>query len=408
MNKTNLLLKYYLRTPEDFVITLGSQMQKGAIFAVVYSISLWKEVPLSQKILSVLKRRWSQSEELQRKVAEEILIADLFGTKEDYGDIMFNLMQWHNSYLWELDFLTQEDKDRSDSIVKFTVLTRTRFIGLHYIHLRLHLAQKCPFISLLVTPMLAKIPVIAIRYYVDIHFEFAVNSIRKSNHPMASDLISYLYEIIFIQQKLAISLHEYIRLADFTYKNKKDALLLNAETDTMREADNGIGYLKASLEKIISLIALTHEIQNLDDKKTHQAKLRALDSKLPEKVLSLYYWQFIRDFISSENLEELNNYRTGVMHKKGISKLQPHQYVGKSENELPFSSVFSFLHEQHSRNTAVLIAALAILTDDLVNRDPPTKEWQADFFQFAYNMAEMQLSSFPDELKKIEESGQAH
>jgi len=39
-------------------------------------------------------------------------------------------------------------------------------------------------------------------------------------------------------------------------------------------------------------------------------------------------------------------------------------------DSLPHLKVFQLLHDQHAKNTAGLLAALAMLTDDLVDRAP--------------------------------------
>lgn len=59
------------------------------------------------------------------------------------------------------------------------------------------------------------------------------------------------------------------------------------------------------------------------------------------------------------------------MHKRGISDLQPHNYVDKDPLSIPLMKVFSVIHEQHAKNTAALIGALAVLTDKLVELDHP-------------------------------------
>jgi hypothetical protein len=51
--------------------------------------------------------------------------------------------------------------------------------------------------------------------------------------------------------------------------------------------------------------------------------------------------------------------------------LQPHNYFGTNNQTLPLLNIFEALHEQHAKNTAILICSLALLTDDLVDRKPP-------------------------------------
>jgi hypothetical protein len=230
--------------------------------------------------------------------------------------------------------------------------------------------------------MVIKMPVVSLWHYLDLHSEYAFNAIRKANHPHSDDLISYLYDILYIQQKIAISLHDFIRTTEHAETKKKDSLLMLAEVDAIRYGDLVFTYLKASIEKTVVLLGLTHGIKNLENKKTHSAKLSALLIGMPPSVTQQAYWEFVYEFIKPEKLEELNNYRTGLLHKKGTSKLQPHQYVGTKGAATPLVEIFSILLEQHAKNTAVLLGVLAILTDELVKRDPPSDTLAKSFFDF--------------------------
>ena len=379
---TKLILKY-LRQHEDFIIPIGGKPQKGALVFIVESKVIWREESIARKIRTILTRRWIINEDKIFENAKNTLIADIFGGKEDYGDKLFQLVIWHQSRKWDLSSLTEADLEKAQSISTTTALTRQRFIGLHYSLLNLHLGERSPTIAYLSFPMVVKIPVIAIRYYVDIEYYNTFNAIRKSKHSKADELISYIYEIAFIQQKIAIALHEFLRMADYARKNKKNAILINAEVDAIRELDAVIVNLKSSIEKIITLIGLTHEISRIDEKGRHQVKMSALKRGLPKMVTDAYYWELIEDFLNAENVEKITNLRTGLLHKRGLSSLQPHSYIGKASNENPFMEIFFQLHEQHSKNTVVFISALAILTDKLVSIDPPSSQEQLELMMFA-------------------------
>jgi tetratricopeptide (TPR) repeat protein len=136
-------------------------------------------------------------------------------------------------------------------------------------------------------------------------------------------------------------------------------------------ADCLFPYLKASVEKTIALVGVTHGIANLDTKKGHAKRIAALRAGLPQGIEALPYGRFLFEMVGTENLEDLNTYRTGLLHKKGIADLQPHAYVGGSSSTVSLLKVFRVLHEQHAKNTALLLVALALLTDRLVELDPP-------------------------------------
>lgn len=355
----------------NLTVFLGSQKQKGSLIAIIEAKTFWNQESLSQKLRSILRLNWKISNSVLERVGKQCFIEDLFGTENDYGEHLYNLMIWHNSQEWQFESLKPEDIEKSEGIDAMSIITRLRHSKITSGYLNLSLGIRSPEMCFLVHPMVVKIPVISVRYCLDIHSRYAFNKIRKSNHPYADDLISYLYEILFIQQKIATSLHEYVRLLDYADKEKQDSLLTNAEVDSIKEADLIFSYLKASIEKTISLIGLTYNITNLDSKKTHKQKIDILIRELPNFVKDQPYWAFVFEFIKPENLEVLNNYRSGLLHKKGISDLQPHKYVGEKAEKLPLRKIYRILHEQHSKNSAVLLGALAILTDKLVKLDPP-------------------------------------
>jgi len=273
----------------------------------------------------------------------------------------------HHSRTWDFSALGNEDLRRARALESMTVLTDLRFHGIaSHPSLNLNLAQRVPQMCALVHPMVIKIPVISLRYFLRIHSRFAFTAIRQSSHAQADDIVAYLYELLFLQQKIAISLLEFLRLAAYARIQKNEAQLINAEINAIIGADAVFSYLKASIEKTVSLVAHTHGMKGMDEKKTHASKLSALRRELPQVVQETPYFQFLFESISSENLDDLNRYRSGLLHKKGIADLQPHNYVEIKARDLPFMKVFELLHDQHAENTSTLLCALAMLTDELV------------------------------------------
>ena len=369
---TDILLKYLFRQEDEFCVMLGQVTQKGSTFAILNSKRIWQSETTKKKIRSIINLKWTPSENLLQLAARQTLMDSIFGKESDYNGGLFKINAWHNSQKWELNSLTDFDKTRSSALDGMTILIRTRHRKATSNYLNLNIADKAKEMCVLLHPMVVKIPVTSIQYYLDIHSEFAFNSIRRAKHPNADDLISYIYEVQLIQQKIAMSLHEYLCLVDYSEKQKKEALLINAEVTAIMGAELVFSYLKASIEKIIVVIGLIYGVKNLETKKTHKSKLEALVNGIPEPAKKLYYYDFIIEFIKSENIDELNNYRTGILHKKGISDLQPHNYIGEKAESVPLKKIFQVLLEQHSKNTAVLIGTYALLTDDLVSRDRPT------------------------------------
>jgi hypothetical protein len=368
------LLSKLLHLDEEYIVHLGGVVQPGTIYAKMSGEELWPREQLTARVRSILQLKYVPSEKVALAFADECLLEEVFGNEDDFGPQLFRLVAWNQSRQWNLDELTNEDDVRWRALETTTILTRMRMGRFKsQPSLNLELFRRNPFMCSLVAPMVIKIPVISVRYFLELNTPFAMNSIRRSKHPEADHIISYLYEVQFLQQKTAIALHEFLEVAAFTGANKNQAQLINAEVKAILWADQLFAYLKATIEKTVVLLGAVFEISKIEDKKSHKAKLRALDQGVPKPAADIPYYKFIREFISSDSLNELNNFRSGLLHKKGISDLQPHNYVGMDPMKLPLLKLFSVLSEQHAKNTAVLIGTLAMLTDDLVRRDPPTE-----------------------------------
>ncbi|MBL7911085.1 MAG: hypothetical protein JNJ41_08545 [Bacteroidia bacterium] len=364
------LIRYFFRPEIERLVFLGDKKQKGSLFVPVNIKKLWHKQSFRVKLMSILKLGWEPTELELTNAGIQTFKWDIFGEESDYGHKLLNIMAWHNCREWNFDSLAEADIKKAEAIDGMVLLTRIRYDH-RSSFLNLNLATHYPFMCLLVHPMVVKIPILSLRYYLNVHCEFAFNSIRQSKHEKSDGLISYLYEILFLQQKTAAALHEYIRLIVHLQDEKKRALFTNAEIDAIMKADLLFSYLKATIEKTIALTGLIYSVENLDSKKNHAGKVKSLVECIPKELYSLPYYQFVLEYIKPEYLEKLNNYRTGLLHKKGIADLQPHNYVGKKSETLPLKKIFQVLHEQHTQNTAVLLGALAILTDELVRLDPP-------------------------------------
>lgn len=370
---TQWFLERELRAPPDVTMFLGDRVREWAPYVRIESYALWRDEPLTRKLLALIRGRWRPSGSIIQSKAREAYTKFYFGGEEDCGEHLGILNDWHLRRVWELDALTDSDEARASALASFTGLTRLRYEQIAPTSaLNLQLAVRTPWITDLIYPMVAKMPILSLRYFLDLHIHFAFNSIRRAKHPHGDDIISFLYDLLFLQQKTAIALLEYARLVAYAEKHKGDALLINAEVNAMMAADGLFAYLKASVEKTIALVGATHGIENLDAKKSHKKRVAALRAGLPPGVESLPYANFLFSMVGAENLEDLNNYRSGLLHKRGIADLQPHNYVGQSAQVIPLRKVFGVLHEQHSKNTALLLVALALLTDKLVELDPPT------------------------------------
>lgn len=368
---TKLFLKYYLRVPEDYIVPLGTRLQKGSLFAAVYSAPIWQKTTLRQKIISIIKRKWYPDSDLMLKEAKEVLLTDVFGTKDDYGEVLYELHTWHSDRNWNFEHLTDTDKEKVQALQSIRLLTDLlhRNSGTSP-QLHLNLALYNSLVCSLMEAMIVKIPVLSVRFALELQADFAFNSIREAKHPCADELISYIYETLLIQQKIASALHDLLFLISKIQKKDEQARLTMNELDAIRLCDTIINYLKATIEKVIIVLGLIFEIKGLEGLKTHAKKLTSLDTKIPAKAKELGYFQFIWQFIQSDELQELNNLRNGINHKMGISKLQPHSHLDDKNNGQSLLELFNIMLDQHRKDTAIFICVLALLTDDLVFRAP--------------------------------------
>ncbi len=386
------LLFTIFKQNEDFLISLAQpdKIKKDCPIAIIPPQLAWQRESFKRKIISCFTLSWNPREELLQELAHEILIKEIFGLKEDLAEPLLDLMIWHFNRDWELNYLKDSDIEKSKALEAMTTLTRQRYWNARSFQLNLKLGLRAPQICILLAPVVAKVPIKSIQYFIDIHSRYAFNSIRKSGHPSSDQIISYLYEILFLQQKIATSLHSFLLSIDLIKKTKGESMLIKNEMDAIINADIIFSYLKATIEKTIALIGYTYNIKSTESKKTHKQKIKNLIDGIPTRVKELSYYHFIDEFISTKHIEEINRYRTGLLHKKGISDLQPHNYFGKIDSPLCLIKLFEILHEQHAKNSAIIIATIALLSDELVYMDPPD-----------YKIYELPSQRFTDWLKTI-------
>jgi hypothetical protein len=364
-------LERVLGAPPDVTIALGGRPRQHALCIRIETRALWAAEPMSRKARALLRLRWQPSDGLAGTQAIATYRQEIFGGDDDLGDHLGRLYDWHLQRDWVIDALTEADAKRATALASFTVLTRHRYNGLAASSLNLRLGRRSPIVLGLIHPLVAKMPVISLRYFLDLDVHYAFDAVRRAEHPRADHIIGFLYELLFLQQKTAIGMLEYAKLLTYADAHKGSAYLIDAEVDAIMAADALFAYLKASVEKTIALVGAVYGITDVDAKKEHRKRVNALRAGLPPGVEKLPYAEFLFEMVGAEHLGDLNAYRTGLLHKKGIADLQPHNYVGQTAGELPLQEVFGVLHEQHSKNTALLLVALALLTDDLARRDPP-------------------------------------
>lgn len=357
--------------PEDYPFFIGSKLQPGALMVAVHSEALWSKEPFLTKMKSLIRGAWSPSEEELHRLAHETMEQQIFGDDVDFGTLLLKLNQAHGSEDWQIEGLNDSDQRKAAALDAFSIGTRQKLSPWKSNPpLNLQLATRYPMLGVLPLPMLPKVPLRSVKWFVDYHAAYLFAQVRKSDHPQANGIIGYLYEISIVGQKIALGLFNFLSAIEKTLRSKKQALFINAECEAMMAADSLFSYLKAFIEKVVVLLALTHNLTGIDGKKDHKSKVRAIEKGLPARTKSAPYYGFLMAQITPESLETLNSYRNGILHKMGVADLQPHNYVGVSPEDLPFYKVLGTLIEQHAVNSATFICCLALLCDELMDREP--------------------------------------
>jgi hypothetical protein len=366
-----LARRYVFPDGDYFVVSLTEPPSEGSPIVFVSVTAIWQQYSLQKKFGALVARKWTPSNAELSDAARPVLLDQFYGTTDDAGEAILDLMIDHWQMKRSYDHLTEHDQRRADAIRAYTVATRQRFQGLKSSPpLNLRLLRRSPLMCTFVNPMMLKVPVTSLQFFVDIHVHFAFNEIRRSEHPHADDVIALIYDVLFLQQKTAVTLKSLLEHIVQTARKDSESILVQSEIDAIIAADLLFIYEKATVEKTVALVGHTLGL-SLEDKKSHKKRVDALRAALPESALHTPYGSLLLSFVSSEALDRLNARRSGLLHKMGIADLQPHNYVGAGGEDNALQKLFSFLHEQHAKNTLIILAALALLTDDLMRRDPP-------------------------------------
>ena len=196
------MLKLLFRKENEQVFMLSEEGKKGAMMAIVQVDGIWEKESFRNKIKSIVTLNWNPSKEILYPIIKKTFMDEVFGQENDYGEELFKLGVWHHAQPWDLTSLTDFDTARIEGLNSLSVMVRlSHREGTSYL-LNLNLGERAPQMCFLVYPMIVKIPVISLQYFIDIDSAFAFNEIRKSGHPQSDNIISYLYDTILIQQKI--------------------------------------------------------------------------------------------------------------------------------------------------------------------------------------------------------------
>ena len=359
---------------EDFVVPMSAPVKKGSLTAIVYAKDLWDKHPLSYRLKSLLKGVFQPSDEILFTEAESVLLESHFGSDSDFGRVLLQLTVAKETLPPMDDKVYSElDADRAHAlqVMAYQHTNKLRQIESNF-PLGLSLVDYGVEFAFLTVPMTVAVPVHSIRWFIDIDYLRAMFNIRRAIPDRGDQVGDYLYEVCILQVKTSAALDKIREATAETDSDKSDSLFGSSEIDIIVATDSVISYLKATTEKILMLLASAYGIPNLDSETKHKKRVAKLQKHLPNWTRKAYYFDTIWELLSADNLESLNNFRTGLLHKKGVSQLQPHSFVGIRPEDQPSRNLLQFSHEQHRRNSLALLCVLALVVDEIVQKKEPS------------------------------------
>lgn len=375
--------------------------QRGGLVITLSKKEILKQLTFIQKILFLLGLRHVRNiEDMEGRISNlvtRIAHDEIFGYEPDFGRSLFTINMEISKKNWSVEkYLTPKDLEKADAIVASNIIIRNRFIGLmSEPPLNLALYNAHPEVCLTIPPMTPYVLVQSMRYFVDVNPHYTFCAIRKSNHKNKDELIAYLYELLNRQSMNASSLLEYLDLCHTIQKKKGDSALIKEEQDAAEKANSLFTDLKAFIEKVMAFVGVVYGDTSVDSAGKHKTREKKVSSHIRESFKKNPYYELFIKYIKPESFKELDNYRTGTLHKKGSSDMQPHSFVGKKFDDTPLKKLLTLLVKHHQRNSLALVSALAIMTDELVNMEAPEKR-----FVMFMDLLDLTNTLYPDKKEK--------
>jgi hypothetical protein len=365
------LIKLIRKIPRQFTWHFQENLREFDEIIYISSFKIWKSESNKIKLKSILRLNWKPSNDLVMVEAISKLFAKYYGEPNDFSFPIYEVDFWHQKRKERnYPFLTENDKEELLGLESVSILLEIRLNTRENSNVfSLNLFNRHPEICILTLPLVLKLPVRSIKNCIIIDHAYAFNQIRKSELKFNNEIISSLSDLLLTQQKIAFELRELQQLINKPSNNEKLSLLYS-DLDAVRCFDLLVVYLKATIEKAMYLLGYIFDISNLEGKKEQKKRLKSLKDEIPQLFKDQFYLEFVFEQLSSEKLEPLNKYRTGLVHKKGISKTKPNNLMNDEYKET-LNSLFNFCLERHADNTAMLICIFAVLTDKLSVINPP-------------------------------------
>lgn len=356
--------------------------QKGGLLITLSKREILKELAFIQKILFLLGlRHLISTEDMECRIGNlvtRIAHDEIFGYAPDFGKVLFTINVEISNKNWEVEkHLTLKDLEKADAIGSSNIIVRNRFIGLvSEPQLSMQLFDNDPEVCSTIVTMAPYVLVQSIRYFVDINLHYTFSAIRKSNHAKKDDLIAYIYELLDLQSKNAASLLDYLELCHTIQQKKGDSVLIKEEQDAVEKANLIILRLKSFIEKIMAFWGVVYRDTSVDSAGKHKTREKKINNYIRESYKKHPYYQLLTAYIKSESFADLDKYRTGILHKKGSSDMQPHSFAGKKFDDTPFRKLLAVIMEHRQRSSIALVSVLAVMTDELLKMESPEKRSQ--------------------------------
>ena len=116
-----IMLKLLFQKEKELVFMLSDEGKAGAMMAIVQTHEIWKRESFANKIKSLLTLRWNPGKSFLYPIVKQTFMNDVFGQENDFGEELFKLSIWHHAQPWNLIYLTDFDKVRSQGLVSAKV-----------------------------------------------------------------------------------------------------------------------------------------------------------------------------------------------------------------------------------------------------------------------------------------------
>ena len=394
--------------------------QKGGLVITLSTREILKELTFVQKILFLLGlRSFKSTDDIEIRIGKlmaRVAQDEIFGYDSDFGKKLFILNMEISKKNWNVEkHLTPKDLQRADAIGALNIMIRNKFIGVvSDPPLNMSLFNTYPEVCLTIAPMTSYVLVQSIRYFIDINPHYTFSAIRQSNHQHKDELIAYLYELLVLQAENAKSLLELLELCHTIQQKKGDSFLIKEERDAAEKINSLILRLRAFIEKIMAFWGVVYGDTSVASAGKHKTREKKVNEHIRKSYEKHPYYQLLTEYVKSKNFAELDKYRTGILHKKGSSDTQPHSFAGKKFDDTPFKKLLALIMEHRQRSSIALVSVLAVMTDELITKEPPPKRFamMLELLELMDKLClvkrEEQINMLPDILPKIFAMYQQH